>query len=286
MNLAKNRGKKPLPQVGWRACLKLGFAANDGRTVLADRSHSGPLRVQRPFYPEGVAGPCHVYLLHPPGGVVGGDELNININVQPGANALITTPAANKFYRSAGATAVVAQTLSVADGGSLEWLPQDNIVFSGAMARQRTRVDLAGTASFIGWEITSLGRPAAGELFARGDFDTKLELWRDGRPLLIERTNLAAPGAMFAAPWGLNGATVFGTLVCVGKFVDAVGVLRRQWENRNIDCMTVTQLDQVLVCRYLGDRADHARDLLNEAWTVLRPLALGREAHAPRIWAT
>lgn len=286
MNLATNRDKKTPPQEGWRARLDLGFSATGQRTALARRSHCGPLRVQRPFYPEGVDGPCHVYLLHPPGGLVGGDELNIAVEVDRAAHGLVTTPAANKFYRSAGARAQVRQLLSVAESGTLEWLPQDNIVFSGAIARQNTRVELVATARFIGWEITCLGRPASGEQFSAGEFDTKVEIWRAGIPLFIERTRLFSSSPILSAAWGLNGATVMGSLICVGQYLEAVATLRRGWENRNIRTMTVTQLAHVLVCRYLGDRADHARELFSEAWTVLRPLAIGRDVHQPRIWAT
>src|SRR5205085_6360717 len=88
---------------GWQAELRLRFNCDapgplrPGRTRLVERQHRGPLVVQRPFYPEGD--PCHVYLVHPPGGVVGGDALRIDATVDPGAHALITTPAATKFYR-------------------------------------------------------------------------------------------------------------------------------------------------------------------------------------------
>jgi urease accessory protein len=107
---------------GWQARLELGLAQWAGRTVLAHKRHFGPLTVQRPFYPEG--GPCHIYLLHPPGGVVGGDRLEIAVEVGEGAHALITTPGATKFYRSAGPRAHQIQHLSVAGGGVLEWFPQ------------------------------------------------------------------------------------------------------------------------------------------------------------------
>ena len=89
---------------GWVARLALRFEQRAGRTVLAHRSHEGPLAVQKPFYPEGDV--CHVYLLHPPGGVVGGDRLTIEIEVASDAHAVITTPAAGKFYRSAAVESV------------------------------------------------------------------------------------------------------------------------------------------------------------------------------------
>lgn len=273
-----------MPREGWRAQLDLRFAAANGRTTLAHRAHVGPLRVQRPFYPEGRQGACHVYVLHPPGGVVGGDELNVCVSAGSSARVLVTTPAANKFYRSAGAAGLVQQSLSVAPGAALEWLPQDNIVFDGAIARQETRVDLSGDAAYIGWEINCLGRPAASEKYTRGRFDTRLEVWRDNKPLFIERTGIVAGSSMLSAPWGLNGATVFGTLICIGQFQDGVQTVRRHWSG--CKAATVTQLRHAVVGRYLGHNAEEARELFCQAWSVLRPAALGRNSEPPRIWAT
>ena len=107
---------------GWSAKLHLNFIEKDKKTVLQQRKHQGPLQVQKPFYPE-ENGACHVYLLHPPGGVVGGDNLDVKIEVNPNAKVLITTPAACKFYRSGGSTAYQKQSIKVAARGILEWFP-------------------------------------------------------------------------------------------------------------------------------------------------------------------
>ncbi len=159
-------------QRGWRAELSLCCEQRGGRTVLARKRQFGPLTLQRPFYPEGSV--CHLYLLHPPGGVVGGDSLAVDIDLGPGARALVTTPGATKFYRSAGADALVTQRLSVAAGAGLEWFPQEAILFPGARVRSRTEVALQADASFIGWELLSLGRPVIGERFDSGALHTGL----------------------------------------------------------------------------------------------------------------
>jgi urease accessory protein len=159
-------GRKP--SAGRRGS-RLEFAAGPDRTILVHREQRGPLAVQRPFYPEGST--CHVYVLHPPGGLVGGDVLAIEVRVGEGAQALITTPGAAKLYRSLGPTAEQTQRLRVAAGGSLEWLPQENILFPGAQARLRTELDLEPGAAFIGWEVQCLGRPAIGERFETGRAD-------------------------------------------------------------------------------------------------------------------
>lgn len=268
----------------WRARLELGFATRAGRSLLISRRHHGPLRVQRPFYPEGGE-VCHVYVLHPPGGVVGGDELAIEIAIEAGTHAVLTTPAAGKFYRSGGLTAQQTQRLRVASGATLEWLPQEGIVFDGARAEVATQVELAAGARFIGWEIVCLGRPAAAERFRRGALRQRFELWREGLPLYIERARYEDGAAALDAPWGLAGAAVSGTLLCVHDDAALAEQLRAAVVP-DAGLFAATQLDGVLVCRYLGAHVDEARRCFEQAWALLRPAVLQRPACAPRIWAT
>lgn len=268
----------------WRARLDLNFEARGGRTLLAARAHHGPLRVQRPFYPEGE-GVCHVYILHPPGGMVGGDELVIDVAVGAGASVLLTTPAAGKFYRSNGAVARQSHHLRVAQGAMLEWLPQEGIVFDGAHAELSTRVELAEGAGFIGWEILCLGRPGAGERFTHGALRQRVELWREGMPLYIERARYEEGAAALTAPWGLAGCAVSGSLWCVCDGEELLARVREAVAPA-AGLFSATRLDGVLLCRYLGDHADEARRCFETVWQVLRPALLQRSACAPRIWAT
>ena len=278
---------RPRPaDAGWVARLELGFRARDARTVLASRRHVGPLQVQRPFYPDGERA-CHVYILHPPGGVVGGDSLTIDAGVERGAHALLTTPAAGKLYRSDGANAQLTQELKVADGAWLEWLPQETIAFDGARATSETRVTLTGTAGFIGWEILCLGRPAADEIYAHGEFMQRFEIWRDGAPLWWERNALAGGAPVLHAPWGLAGRSVVATLVAVGRAPGVLPALRELLNAEHDDGeFSVSQLRDVLVCRYLGNSAEQARAGFIAAWRLLRPALWGIDASPPRIWAT
>ncbi len=269
---------------GWQARLALGFERRGARTVLARRHHYGPLVVQRPFYPE--AGVCHMYLLHPPGGVVGGDQLTVEVQCAAGGEALITTPAATKFYRSAGAVAVQEQRLSVAAGARLEWLPQETIAFAGSEVDTITRVDLEDGAAFAGWEILCLGRPASGESFERGRVVQRLEVWRAGEPLLLERTRVDGAGPMQAATWGLAGLSVSATLVATPVDGDALAAVRAGVSVDGDERFGATLLDDLLVCRYLGRHAERARTVFERAWTVLRPALAGRPACPPRIWRT
>jgi urease accessory protein len=152
-----------LHAAGWRASLELGFRADDERTWLARRRHSGPLVVQRSFYPED-AGLCQMVIVHPPGGIAGGDELELNISAEEHAGVQLTTPGAGKWYRGFGHNARQTVRIGVAAGAMCEWLPQENIVFDGAAAQMSLQVDLADDAVFCGWDFTCLGRPQGDQL--------------------------------------------------------------------------------------------------------------------------
>lgn len=234
----------------WEAELTLGFAPRGGKTALVNRSHHGPLTVQRPFYPEGEV--CHVYLLHPPGGVVAGDRLTINAGAENGAHALITTPAAGKFYRSGGGEARQTVNLTVADGASLEWLPQETIVYDGARLSANMHIELAEQARFVGWEITALGRPAAGEGFSDGCAALNWRIQRDGRLFYLERQHLDAQA--FQARWGLAGHSACGTMFvypATPLHLADVQELIGNEANRG-----VTLIEGLLICRGLNLRAD------------------------------
>lgn len=265
---------------GWCAALTLRLAPRGARTQLIERAHVGPLVVQRPFYPEGEV--CHVYLVHPPGGIVGGDELSLQVAVERGAHALVTTPAATKLYRSEGALAVVRQALEVEEA-ALEWLPQENIYFKAARVRSATTVALRGGARFIGWEITCLGRPAGGEAFGEGMLRLGFELAVDGQPRVVDRLRIDGDNAARAAVWGLSSCTAIGTLLAY----PADGALRESVRSEGHDMAVACSIvDEVLVCRVLGAQAEPVKQALTRIWQRIRPVLLGREAALPRIWQT
>ncbi len=277
-----------VPAAGWEARLELGFQRRGRRTVVARRRHHGPLVIQRPFYPEDD-GSAHVYLLHPPGGVVGGDRLSLSVNLEDGASALLTTPAATKFYRCEGTTrASLDQHLVLAPGSALEWLPQENILFRGARARIRTRVTLGGDARFMGWEIVSLGRPACEERFDAGACDQRLEIWHDGQPLYLERGRYADGGPAITAPWGLGERPLSATLVAWRAVTPAPLEAARAALGSPVpgEHLGASCLDGLVVCRYLGRSAARARAALERAWHALRPALLVKAASPPRIWST
>lgn len=267
---------------GWRAALRLGFSRRGARSVLSDRTRSGPLSVQRPFYPEGDV--CHVYVLHPPGGVVGGDSLDIEVRMAMQTHALLTTPGATKFYRSAGESARQTQRFKVQSGATLEWLPQENILFPGARAELRTEVELSGDACLVLWEILCLGRPAINEGFDSGQVDSRLSITRDGMPLLIDRLR-AGPESRHRRSL-MAGHAVTGTCVISGASESHLGVCRALLSATDEPHSAATLLDDLLVVRSLGDSTERIRRLFGEIWQALRQDLLGCPPSVPRIWST
>jgi urease accessory protein len=272
---------------GWEARIGLSLEPRGGRTVLAHKSHQGPLTVQRAFYPEGA--PCHLYLLHPPGGVVGGDRLRIEASLASGSHALLTAPGAGKFYRSAGETAHLRQEFRLGDGAKLEWLPHEAILFPGARLTARTRIALAGQASFFGWEIQSLGRPVLEERFDPGFAVLGLRIEREGRPLLIDRLRLdtdAAGTSVLDAASGLRGYPVSATLVATGADQSDLEAARAALRQDASMAIGMTLVEDALVVRALAHRVEPVLLGFRRLWHRLRPRLIGVEASPPRIWAT
>ena len=265
----------------WHASLALDFSLRGGRTVLAGR-HCGPLQVQKALYPEGQA-LCHAVLIHPPGGIAGGDTLQIAAAAHDRARALLTTPGATKWYKANGRQASQRVTLRV--DGSLEWLPQEAIVFDQADVRSELQVDVADDAMTIGWDIVALGRAAAGEAFTRGRFAQTIRLADAGTGQWIERTRLDGGDALLDSPIGLAGRRVFGCLWAVGpRWRD--DDLERLRERLPADAPVTRLAPRLLVTRVLAGGTQAARRLLESVWRELRPQVLGCAAVPPRIWAT
>jgi urease accessory protein len=271
-------------EMGWRAELSLEFAYRDGRSVLAARAHRGPLVVQKPLYEEGDA-VCQVVVVHPPGGIAGGDRLALKADVDAGAHSLFTTPGAAKWYRSAGPWAGQDVRLRVAGGAVVEWLPQETIVFQGARARLRARVELAGDGLYIGWDVLCLGRTASGERFGAGHVAQGSEILHEGSILFAEYAQIEGGSALLTAPAGMAGYPVTGTLLIAGR--DAGRDLLAQLRAVQVPDGSlggVTTLPRVTVARFLGRSAEAARAYFVELWRHARPAFVQRAAALPRIW--
>lgn len=289
VSLGVPAGSAPLDR-RWEAALSLRYQRRGERTVLAHRAHRGPLRVQRNLYPEGPD-LCHTLVVHPPGGIAGGDDLSLDVRVEHAAAALLTTPGATKWYAARGHRARQRISLEVAEGGALEWLPQESILFDGADAELSCKVSLSASAAYLGWEILCFGRQAAGERFSSGQLLLTTELLRDQRRLWIERGRLAGGDPLLSSPIGLDGAPVCATLVAVAPALTSpqlaalLGACRAVDERggkAGITCLP----GGVLLARWLGACSEAARHYFIALWRLLRPALLLRAAALPRIWAT
>jgi urease accessory protein len=272
------------PAATWHGSLALRVRDAGGRSLLQAK-HRGPLRVQKALYPEGDT-PCHVVMLHPPGGIAGGDALDIAVEVARGAHALITTPGAARWYKANGR--VASQHVRLDVDGALEWLPQETIVYDAAEVRSSIDIRLGEGASMIGWEIVALGRRAAGERLARGVFTQTIRLRIADQLAWVERTRIGGSDALLDSPIGLAGRHVFGCLWAAGTVLDdaALENLRSQLAER-ADAAPLTRLaPRILVARTLGHSTQAVRAALTDVWAALRPILFDRSAVVPRVWAT
>ncbi len=272
----------PTAANAWQARLRLGFTRDGDVTRLTRREHSGPLRVQKALYPEDPA-ICHAIVVHPPGGVVGGDVLDIGVHAGDGAHAFLTSPGAAKWYRANGRTSRQDVALQAGAGASLEWLPQETIFYDDANVELTHHVELAPDAAYLGCEILCLGRRASGETFTRGRIVQHTSIRRGGRLLWWEQGILTP--ATLASPVGLAGHTVCATLLACGRQVplDVLQAVRALADHPGFGA---TQLKNVLAVRWLGDDSEAARGIMLAAWRLLRPALLGRAPIDPRSWRT
>lgn len=286
---------RPIPPMSWHGHLSLDYRLDGERTTALDR-HDGPLRVLQRLYPEGPS-ICHHVLVHPPGGLVGGDVLQVHANLKAGTHALITTPGATRFYKSTGAEAVQTVLARVAEGARLEWLPLETLAYRGCIAANRMRFELAPGAEMMGWDVLALGLPAASEAFddpahPHGRFTQEIEL----PGVWLERGTVCAHDQrLLDSPLGWAGHRVMATLWL------ATGTpMRREQREALLDAARATQQahpladlsgstsphDQVVILRALADRVEPAMALLTQVWAQWRQLAWGLAPCPPRVWRT
>ncbi|MDR3053913.1 MAG: urease accessory protein UreD [Zoogloeaceae bacterium] len=276
----------------WQARLELEFARRGARSLLTHRRHCGPLVVQKTLHPEGEE-ICHAIIVHPPGGIAGGDKLEMQIDVGNDARALLTTPGATKWYRSQGAQSDQTLKARVAENAVLEWLPQENIIFNAAEATLATQMRLAAGARVIGWEIVCLGRAASGERFIQGTLIQQMDLFLDDRLIWREHGRLSGDNPLLQSQAGLGGQVVYGTMwLAGGQAEDGAEPARRNLLDtlRGIDFCAgdsaVTPLPHVVIIRALAPSSETLRAHFIRLWQAARLQFLGREAMTPRIWTT
>lgn len=276
----------------WQGRLELRYHRCDNTTRIARAYACAPLKVQRPFYPEGPE-ICHTVTLHTAGGIVGGDSLATQIHLQSHSCALITAPAATKVYRSNGQLARTTADIRLEEGSRLEWLPPETILFEGADYRQQTRVELSPGASFLSWEITRFGRSARGEKFLRGEWRSRFEIWQQGKPLWIDRQRLRGSPENCTSANALAGYPLVGNLIYIGKpvseellarvrnLIDS-GIIQGKSQARQFGA-TRTQAGGLL-CRYRGDSTAEVKKWFVEVWRLLRLANAQSYPVLPRVW--
>ncbi len=268
----------------WTAELELGYDSDGARTVPALRRHLGPLRIQKGLLPEGPA-VWHQIIVHPPGGIAAGDQLSVSVDLAARAHVLITTPGAGKWYRSSGLPALQKTRLVVGAGASLEWLPMENIFFTGAQAKLEYDIELAPDARFISFDLNCLGRIAGNQAFERGVIRWATTLHQADQVIFSERMHLPAAGVLQRSPAGLAGQPVFGTLIAYAAamnddWVTQVRTLKLPGE------LAVTRIKHLLIARWRGPHSDEGLFALRSIWASLRPEIIGRPVCYPRIWST
>lgn len=273
----------------WHARLTLDYTVEAGRTV-ARHTHSGPLRILQSLYPEGDT-ICHNVLVHPPGGLVGGDTLELAVQVQSGAHGLITTPGATRFYRSDGPAALQDTRLVLGPDARLEWLPLEAICYSGCLAENRITMELAPGAELMGWDVTALGLPMAGQPFVEGSLHQHLEVpgtW-------LERGRLAAEDTrLLDGPVGLDGhrclASLFfvtGTALSRERRQQALDAARAVLETHALATTAgaTSPHARVVVVRVLAPVVEPAMELLRALRSAWRQQLWKQSATSPRIWS-
>jgi urease accessory protein len=275
------------PFPGWQGHLQLTYRHTQGKTQAIQHQGTAPLKVQRSFYPESEA-ICHNTILHTAGGIVGGDKLQIDIDLQPQSRAVITTAAAGKIYGSNGTVAVQKIVQNIGAEACLEWLPQETIIFNGAIFHQYLRVNLAATATWMGWEINRFGRTARGERFTQGKWQSATEVYREGKPVWIDRPVLYGD-EMVDSAHSLAGYPIVGSLAWI-----IAGVSDRDSKNLAMELRSlfdgepskigVTRLTEGLLCRYRGDSTTEVRQWFTAVWHLLRYSFLHSPPIHLRVW--
>lgn len=276
----------------WYAQLELGFCFENSRTIMSHRKHHGPVRVQKMLWPERT-GVCHAIIVHPPAGIAGGDHLTFEIATKDQAHAVVTTPGAGKWYKTNGKQAFQHIHLHVKDQSILEWVPQETMLFDGALAHSETHIHLDKAASFIGWDMLVLGRQARAERFVQGSYYNQFKLWRENKLLVADTLYFEGEDRWLSSCLGMNNQAVMGSFWAAAPekyrssfYLEQQLELIRELMMRMQAPVTLTLLDDVVSARFLGNDVRHCHDAFAAIRAKLRRYWFDLEEEFPRIWKT
>jgi urease accessory protein len=267
---------------------EVAFARRGGTTRLTHLHQRNPLRV---LFPATEAGDIDLaVLLTTSGGLVAGDRLAISAHLEDAAAAHVTAAAAEKVYRSTGATTIVTQHLTVGEGAWLEYLPPETILFDGARLRRNTRVELAPGAGFLGGGILIFGRQARGERLTHGLVNERWEVWRDGALAWGDAMHIDGDiAATIADPPCFAGAAACATLILAppasesGAFLDAARDVQARSAAAGVQA-GATVVGGLLVARWLARDELPLRRAYADLACHLREAAMGLPPRLPRLW--
>jgi urease accessory protein len=267
---------------------EIGFACRDGATRLTHLHQQNPLRV---LFPVPLAGeiPTAV-IVTTSGGLVAGDRLDLSVRLEPGAAAHVTASAAEKLYRSTGATTEIAQSLAIEERGWLEFLPPETILFDGVRLRRMTRVDLAPEAGFLGGGILVFGRRAHGERYTHGLLHEAWQVRRAGALVWGDALHLDGDiAALMADSACFDNAAACATMILAPPVEGATAYLDAARDllarSATDDCRAgVTVVGGLLVARWLARDAFALRRSYADLACHLRQAAMGLPPRLPRLW--
>jgi len=260
-----------------RAALVL--AEGPAGASLRHLDQAAPLRVLFPATDPGD--PTLGALVNVAGGRAGGDQAEIDLTLLPRARFTMTSPAAEKIYRSLGPETTIAARIAVEDEAVCEWLPQETILFNQARLHRRMSIALAPHARLLAAEMLVLGRAARGEVFAEGAVLDAWRVHRGGRLLWADALRLDDPAAASAGRFSLNGAGALATLLLAMPEAARHRELARDLASGGASLVA----PGLLLARWAGE-ATAVRESVGAAITALRQAAFDHPARLPRLWRT
>jgi urease accessory protein len=276
-----------------RACLRLDFECekNSNRTQLASSQQEPPLRVVRAFSQED--GSTLVHLHNVSGGVLGGDELTLRVNVRAGARVRITTTGATRLYRPRENAAPASQVneIHLEENGSLEYVPDSLIPYAGARFRQRTSIRMETGASLFWWEIVAPGREARNEIFEYESLEFKTNIWAMERSILAERVLVEPRRREMTSPARLGAFRTWASFYICQAGLNAAAwtaaeqelrpVLQQLSQHRALWSISTLPAHGLLVRCLAVDGRDIASGL-HRVWHAAKMHLHGQPAVAPR----